>query len=356
MFDWQRLNTNVSFSEKMFLTKHLAVMLKSGLTLTESIEVISQQTSNSGLKSILNRLNKSISEGKKLSDAMNKYGWIFNPMYINLVRIGEESGNLEKNLEQLAEQQKRDYVFRQKVNSALMYPSIVLSATMIVGIGLSLFVLPKVIDLFLSLGGDLPLSTKILIGFATLMRDYGYVVLASIVGLFIAFRLILLVAPVRLVWQKFLLSMPVIGKFIKNLEMTVFCRNMGVMMASGLPITVCLTNMIEVTKNLVFLDYFKRLRVGVDEGESMEKILSDKRFYHFPGIAKKMIGVGENSGKLEESFLYLADFFEEEVDDLSKNFSTILEPVLLLVIGGVVAFVAIAIISPIYQFTGSVGR
>lgn len=354
--NWERLNISVSFADKMFLTKHLAVMLKSGLPLFEAITVISEQSANKGLKKILDKVAKSVSNGNTLAKSLAAYPWIFDPMYINLVEIGEESGNLEKNLEQLAEQQKRSYVFKQKVNSALMYPAIVLSATVIVGVGLSLFVLPQIIDLFLSLGGDLPLSTRVLIGFATLMRDYGYFVVAGILTFLVLFRLAIEIKTIKYWWQSFLLRLPVIGRFIVGSQMTTFCRNMGVMMSSGLPLTVCLTNMIDATSNLIFLNYFKKIKDRVVEGESIEDTLNDKKFYHFPGIARKMIGVGENSGKLEESFLYLADFFEEEVDDLSKNFSTILEPILLLVIGGLVAFVAIAIISPIYKFTGAVGR
>ncbi len=348
--------SKIGFLDKLLFTKHLAIMIKSGIPLSEAITSIADQTSNLKFKQILESVVKDIQNGQSLEKSLSKYPKLFDSFYLNLINVGEESGTLESNLLYLAEQLKKEYSFRQKVVAASLYPMIILSTAVIVGGGISFFVLPKLVDLFKSLDTELPLATKILLGISTTLRDYGIFIFAGIFALGFIFRLLLLNPSIRVKWEKFLLSLPVIGLFIQNVQMTSFCRNMGIMLKSGLPIVTSLEAEKNATTNLVFKDYIDKLLKSTETGTSLADSLDKKSFKYIPKIATKMIGVGEKTGKLDESFLYLADFFEDEVDNSAKNFSNVLEPVLLLVIGLLVAFVSLAIISPIYQFTSSVKR
>lgn len=351
-----RFSNNISFLDKLLFTKHIGIMLKSGIPIAEAVDTIWDQSSNTYFRSILVQIKKDLENGETLEKALSKYPKIFDSLYLNLIRIGEESGNLEENLSYLTKQLEKEHEFRQKIIAASMYPSIVLATAVIVGGGVSFFILPKLIDLFKSLDTNLPLATKILLAVATFSKNYGVFVIAGLIALFVLFRISLKNKSFKYLWDKFVLAMPVIGKLVQGVQLTFICRNLGTMLKSGLPIVKAMKAQEISTANLVYREYISKLTESIENGKSLKEILDEGRFKYIPKIAVKMIGVGEKTGKLDESLLYLGDFFEDSVDDASKNFSNILEPLLLLVIGMVVAFVALAIISPIYQFTGSVKR
>jgi type II secretory pathway component PulF len=216
--------------------------------------------------------------------------------------------------------------------------------------------LPKLVDLFKSLDVNLPLSTKFLLFIAEVMKNYGPIIFAALIILSVLLKIFISLPKVKPHWHKLILSLPVIGVFLQNVEMANFSRNFGIMLKSGLPISTALESQHKSTTNLIFKGYIGKIIKGVDKGQSMEEVLQQARFKFFPAIAVKMIGVGEKTGKLDESLIYLGDFFEDEVDNTAKNFSTILEPVILIGVGLLVAFVALAIISPIYELTGSIRK
>lgn len=347
---------NISLRDKVFFTRHLSVMLKSGIPISEAITSLMSQSSNPAFKKTLKLISQGVLNGQSLEKSLAKSPKVFDSFYIYMVKVGEESGNLEKNLEYLVTHLKKDAEFKKKVFNASLYPSIVIATAVIVGGGISLFVLPKLIDLFKSLDVKLPLSTKILLFFAQTMKDYGIFIFGFLIFLVLLIRFLITIASIKFIWQKIWLSAPVIGPFLQNVQMSQLCRNLGIMVKSGLPISQALEIQTQTTSNLIFKNYLNRIQKGVEKGESIGEVLRSKRYKYFPTIAMSMIEVGEKTGKLDESLEYLGDFFEEEVDDAAKNLTTTLEPILLLVVGLIVAFMAMAIISPIYQFTGSINR
>lgn len=350
------LFNRVSLLDKLLFTKHLSVMLQSGIPLSEAITTIKEQTQNPPFKKILSKVDDDVENGQTLFKTLSKYPKIFDSLFLNLVDVGEQSGNLEKNLNYLSEKLKKDYEFRKKVQAASLYPLIILATAILVGGGISYFVLPKLIELFESLDVKLPLSTKILLFIANTMKDYGIFIFAGAILFIILFKIIIELPKVKPLWQEFLLSLPVVGKFIQNVELTQMSRNLGIMLRSGLPIAHSLKAEQEATSNLIFKGYIDALAKGIEKGKSLEDQLSGGKFKYVPGIFAKMVGVGEKTGKLEDSLLYLGNFFEEEVDDAAKNLSSTLEPILLIAISMVVAFVAFAVITPIYEFTGSIKK
>lgn len=346
----------VTFVDKLFFTKHLGVLIKSGIPISDAIVIIRQQSKNPAMQKLLSSVSKSVDNGQPLEKALAKFPKVFDPFYVNLIRIGEESGNLEKNLSYLAEQLKKTYDFNKKVQGALLYPMIVLLVTFIAGGAISLFVLPNLVDLFTSLDVELPLTTKILLFVANLMKDYGYLIFGGIIVLFMLFRVAITRPKIKFYWDRLLLSLPIFGSFLQDVEIAQMCRNLGIMLKSGLPITTALVAQYEATTNLVYKRYLKAIAADVEKGKPIAERLESKAFRYIPPLVAKMLGVGEKTGKLDESFLYLGDFFSDEVDNYSKNLSTLLEPVILIFIGLVVAFVAQAIISPIYQLTTGIHR
>jgi len=346
----------VSLLDKLLFTKHLSVMIKSGITIAESIEVLSHQTKSDRLKHILDEVSKDIKNGQSLARSLSKHPKAFSDFYISLIDVGEESGTIDKNLDYLAKQLAKDYQLRKKIQGALLYPTIVVSAITIIGIGMSLFVLPKLVELFTSLDVKLPITTKILLYFANLMKNHGVFIIAGFVAAIFLLRILISLSFVRPKWDRITLSFPIFGTLFQNQQLSILCRNLGIMLKSGLPITKALEVEHKASENYVFKDYIEGIQKAVDKGKAIEDELTLGHYSKFSPIAVKMIGVGERTGKLDETFLYLGDFFEEEVDDTTKNLPVVLEPLLLLIIGLMVGFVALAIISPIYELTGAIKR
>lgn len=347
---------NVGFVEKLIFTKHLAVMIKSGIVIADAIEIIRDQTQNPAFKKVLSEILKDIDNGQSLEKALSRHPKIFDPLFTNLIRVGEESGTLEDNLVYLADQLRKSYEFKKKIIGALLYPAIVLTAALVVGIGISLFVFPQLIELFKSLDVELPITTQILLITATITRDYGVFILIGLIIFIILLRLITRLPSVKGKWHAFLLSLPVIGIFIQNIHLATMCRNLGIMLKSGMPITSALQTEAQATTNLVYKRYLLQLLKGLEKGKSVAEELKSAKFKFMPIMVIKMVEVGEKAGNLDENLVYLGNFFEDDVDNYSRNFATIIEPIVLLMIGLLVAFVALAVISPIYQLTGSIKR
>lgn len=351
-----RLLFRITLLDKVLFSKHLSIMLKSGIPLAEAIKSLKDQTTNLAFKEVLEKVYADCENGQSLEKALSKHPKVFNALYISLISTGEKSGNLEANLEYLANQLRKSYEFNKKIAAASLYPKIVLAATVIVGGTLSLWVLPQLVDLFTSLDVELPLTTKILLFLANLMKGYGLLIIGGLVAVGVGISIILKTPLVKPKWHRFLISAPIFGSLIQNIELANLCRDLGIMLKSGLTVTQALDTQYQAEENLVFKDYLDHLRKAVEKGKKLSEEMSSLKFKFIPSIAPKMIQVGEETGKLEDVLIYLGDFFEEEADDATKNLSNTLEPILLLIIGLVVGFVALAIISPIYDLTSGIKK
>ncbi|HEB13900.1 MAG TPA: type II secretion system F family protein [candidate division WWE3 bacterium] len=348
------LFNRVSLSEKLFFTKNLAIMLKSGIPIAEVIETLTEQAKSGAFKKILSQVTEDVSRGRSLEKALSKHSNVFDQFYFSLVRIGEESGTLEESLFYLVEQMEKEHDLRQKVQSAMLYPAIVLMATAGIGLALSFFILPQIIGLFESLDIDLPITTVILITVAKLLRDWGFIIVPALIGFTVLLIFVIRTRLVKPHWHALTLKLPVFGSLLQNISLATLSRNLGIMLKSGLTITSALETASEVERNLVYRKDLIKISEEVRRGKSIEAAIVGGKFKEFPLFMVRMIGVGERSGNLEENLAYLGEYFESEVDTTTKNLATVLEPMLLIFIGGVVAFVALSIISPIYQITGSI--
>lgn len=348
--------SKVTFLDKLLFTKHLSIMIKSGITISDALDSLASQTKSNKFNEVLTTVAKDIKNGQALAKSLQKHPKVFDNLYVSLIEVGEQSGTLEESLSYLATQLAKEYSLHKKIQGALLYPTIVIVSVILVGAGMSLFVLPKLTDLFTSLDVTLPLTTQILLFFSNLMKHHGVIIISSFVITIVFMRGFIKLPIIRPKWDRLTLSFPIFGELLQNQQLSSLCRNLGIMLKSGLPLTRTLEIQYVATNNFVFKNYIKKLQDSVDKGKEMGTELDTGNYSKFSPIAVKMIAVGEKTGKLDEVFLYLGDFFEEEVDNIAKNLSVVLEPIILLAIGLIVGFVALAIISPIYELTGSIKK
>lgn len=346
----------VSFLEKLLFTKHLATMIKAGIPIVEALQGLVDQTKSKRFKKVLDIVTADVQNGQALAKSMGKHPWVFDQFYLSLIKIGEESGTLEENLGFLSKQLTKDYALRKKIQGAMLYPGLVFAATGIMGGFIALFILPKLVDFFDAFEIELPLATKILLFFANLMKNYGLLLAGLAVVLMILFSLFIRLKQIKPKWHSLLLRAPLFGELLAYGQLARFSRNLGTLLQSGVPVTKSLETTARTLSNLRFQNDLFEVNQGLVKGKNIGEILDSKKYSEFPPLVAKMISVGEKTGKLEETLLYLGDFYEDEIDNISKNLTTILEPVLLLTIGLVVGFVALAIISPIYELTGSIRK
>lgn len=346
----------VSFQEKLLLTKHLSTMIKAGIPIVDAFETLIEQSKSEYFKRILVSVMKDLENGKPLAKSLGKYPKVFDTFYLSLLEVGEASGTLNENMEFLTKQLAKDNELRKKVKSAMLYPAIVLTTTLIMGSFISLFILPRLVDFFASFEIDLPLSTKILVSFSNFMKNYGIIFFISLILAFVLLRFVVKLPAVKPKWHTLILKIPTLGKMLSSTQLARFSRNLGTLLKSGVPITKSLEVTAQTLSNLRFREDLTEIAGSLSKGKSIGETMQKNNYNSFPPLVWRMISVGEKTGKLDETLLYLGDFYDEEVDDISRNLSTILEPVLLIFIGLVVGFVALSIISPIYQLTGSIRR
>lgn len=345
----------VPIQEQIVFARHLAVMAKAGLPLLESLKMIQKETKSKAMLKILDQLIDDVSNGQFLSASLDKYRHVFGSLFVNIVRVGESVGILAENLNYLADELKKKQELRRKVIGALIYPAVILVATFGITGLLTIFIFPKILPVFRSLNVKLPLSTRILIKVSDILAHYGlWVVLAIILGL-IAFWLILKIQKARLYSHYFILKMPLFGKIFRGLALANFSRTLGLTLRSGIKVVEALTITAESLSNLVYQKKILEIADEVRKGEAIAPYI-EKLGGLFPSVFSQMVAVGEASGNLSETLLYVSDFYESEVNEITKNLSNTLEPVLMVLMGIIVGFVAISIITPIYEVTQNIGR
>lgn len=341
----------VTALDKIIFVRHMAIMLRSGLSLVESLKIIEDQTPSKQMKRIMQRVIHQVTNGMGLADSLAQHKKYFSGVIIGMVKVGEASGTLEENLEYIGTELEKSYELRRKIRSAMIYPGIVLSATFILGIALSVFILPRLVQMFSTFRIELPTITKVFLNIASFLVSYGWALLGLMAVLIVVVRILAVAAVSKPFFHRLYLHVPLFKKMIKNAHIARVTRTMSLLLKSGVTINEALAITADVVDNVVYKDELVRAQIGVQKGQTLATMLSNEEFV--PKMANRMIGVGERTGKLDESLAYLASFYEDEVDNATRNLSSVLEPVLLLIIGVVLGFLAVAIISPIYQFTGS---
>lgn len=341
----------VSDVDIMMFTKHLSVILKSGLTLIDGLEILIEEAKGK-FKKVLTEIYNTIKSGESFYHALEKYSRYFSPMYINMIRIGEKTGTLVENLERLSIELNKSHVLKKKIRSAMIYPSFVFIAVFGLGMSVALFVLPKILPLFRAIDVKLPITTQGLIWVAELFEVHGgKIFIASIITI-IFLSWLLRRNFIKPITHRVILKIPVVREIIKNVNLEKITRTFGILLESGLTVDESLHIASNATENRMYQAAIASFIPDIEAGKTLGSSIA-KHPELFPLITARMVRVGENTGNLDNSLKYLSHFYEDAVDEATKNLSTMIEPILLITIGIIVAIVAIAILGPIYEITGN---
>lgn len=345
----------LSLKEKMFFAKHLAIMSRSGMQLLEILRTLKRQARSRGFAKIIDGLIEHVKNGQFLSEGLLKHRRLFGDFFINIVHVGEISGTLAENLEYLAVSLDKKRELESKVKGAMAYPIIILIATLGITAGMTFFIFPKILPIFKSLNVTLPTVTRIFIAVSTFMINHGAVAIGGAIGILVVLWLLLRIRALRYLWQRLLIMVPVLGTMIRNYNIVVFVRALALLLKSGIKIVQAIEITSSSSANLVYKKALKKISSDVGRGEPISRHLAEHD-HLFPPVFIEMLAVGEETGKLTDTGAYLADYYESELDSSTKALSNVLEPLLLVIMGFIVGFVALAIILPIYEVSQHIGK
>lgn len=337
----------VKAHDKIVFARNLSKMIDAGLPVTRGLSIIERQAKGR-FKKVLSELNDSISKGNTFSDSMKNYPDIFSQLFISMVRAGEESGNLSLALNNVGLQMEKSYQLTRKIRGALMYPAVIFSLMVVIGVLMMVYMVPTLTATFVGLGVKLPLSTRIIIAISDVLKNYFlYIILGTILlgaGLVVAFKS---VRGKRII-DAVILKIPVVGLIIKQINSARTARTLSSLLSSGVDIVVAIGVTKDVIQNHYYKDVLDEIQNVIQKGEQISTVLSSHNNL-YPLFVGEMVSVGEETGKIGEMLLSVATFYEEEVDQQTKDMSSIIEPVLMIVIGIAVGFFAISMLGPTYS-------
>jgi len=342
--------SGVPASEKIFFTQNLMVMIKAGISLSQALTTLWQQTTNKKMQKILADVQDKVEKGKTLAESLQPYIKIFGELYINMMKAGETAGQLEQVLKQLTLQMKKDHHLVSKVRGALVYPVIVIAAMIIIMIIMFVFVIPQITAIFKEVEAELPLPTKILIGVSDFVLNNGILVSLSAIVLIGGFIRFIRSKKGKIIWHKFILKLPIISPILKKVSLARFSRTTSSLLKTDIPITENFLITAKVLGNTSYQILLNSAAEDLKRGVNIHTTLQSRTDL-FPPIVIQMISVGEETGSLDNILEQLAIFYEEEVDQTMNNLTATLEPILMLLLGLGVGSIAVAVIMPMYSLT-----
>ncbi|MFZ6021850.1 MAG: type II secretion system F family protein [Patescibacteria group bacterium] len=342
----------VPLKDKMIFLKQFSIMLNAGLSITRALEVLSMQTTNPRFKVVLKEVLKSVSGGVQLSDSFAKYPDVFDSIAINLIKAGEQSGNLGLILRKLSREYEQKNALKSKVTSALAYPAVLTVVMIGVVVFLLAIVVPQLEDAFKSFGAELPWITKAVIGLSKVITNYWYLVLLVLIGGAVGIKYFVSTPEGRRVWDKILITVPVFGPLFVKIQVATFSRVLYLLISSGVPILQTLELTEATLSNIWFKDEVISMRDQVKRGVSIAVPLLQSPY--FPSIVGYMVNVGQETGQLDTVLRKVAKYYDLEIKTATSTLSSLLEPILLVVMGGVVGVIVAAIYYPMFQLTQSI--
>lgn len=342
----------ISLKDKILFTKQLAIMIRSGLSILEALKSLSEESGEKDLNIVISKVIVNVEGGAPFSEALAKHPSVFNETYINMIRSGEKSGQLDLVLERLAAQQEKDYELVRKIKGALSYPVFVMIAMVVVICLVIVLVIPQLKVVFDDAGVSLPALTKGLIALSFFLKDYGIYVAILLLGAAFALYSWRKTEGGRFFFDKFIVNIPVFGMLIKKTYMARFTRTFSALTSSGLPLLEVFKSSGAVLGNVVYKKEIDLLSKKVENGESISSVFKKSKI--FPSMIGQLAAVGEKSGKIDEVFENMADFYDKDVDNAASTLSTMLEPILMVVMGIGIGLVIISVLQPIYGLVNAI--
>jgi type IV pilus assembly protein PilC len=338
----------VPLKEKMLFTRNLAVMISSGLTVSRALKNLAVQTKNKTFQDILQEVYDNLESGKPLAESLAKHPRVFNELFTSMVYVGEVSGNLEEVLGILAEQLEKEHDLLSKVRGALMYPSVIVIAMIGIGVLMLTYILPKITGVFGDMGVELPATTVFIMKMSDFLRNHAVLSVGLVIGVIIGTRMFAKTEPGKHFFGWLLVRLPIVGNIIIKVNCARFARIFSALMKSGVSVVSALTIVAKTLSNVYYREALAEAIAEVQKGVDLSKVIARYPAI-FPVLVPQIIEVGEETGKTEMVLKRLAEFYEEEVSQITKNMSSIIEPILMLLIGGAVGFFAVAMLQPMYS-------
>lgn len=345
---FHRLFGRVKLSELIIVTKNLSGMLRAGLSISRALSVLQKQTKNQALNKIFNSVTNEINSGGTFSSGISKFPKVFSKLFISMVRAGEESGNLSGALSEIGLNLEKSNSLTKKVKGALIYPGVILSVMIIIGILMFAFVVPTLAKTFEELKVELPTSTKLVIALGNFFSNHLLLAFLCIIALAVGITSLFRARFMAKYIDFIILKTPMVGTMAKELNTARTARTISSLLLSG----VSITRSIEITEDVVQNIYYKKVLkdaiTAVEKGAPFSEVF-ESRPDLYPIMMSEMIQVGEETGKLSDMLLQIASFYEEEIENKTKNLSTVIEPFLMILIGAGVGFFAVSMITPLYS-------
>ncbi len=343
---------SIPLKELQVFTRQLSTLLGSGIPILQSLEVLSQSQRSPGLTVALKSMVNDINQGRRFGEAMAEHPLVFDRFYVNMVKAGEESGNIDQILNRLAVYIEKAAKVKGQIKGAMIYPIAILTVAFIVVAGLMVFVIPKFEAVFASSGQELPALTKLVVGLSKIFMSYWWAIIGGIaLGIFMLINYYRTDEGKKTI-DTILIDVPYVGDLIQKSSVARFTRTLSTLLSSGVAIMEALEIASRVTGNIVIETALIRAREAISEGKSLTVPLMKEKY--IPQMVTQMIGVGEQTGAIDQMLNKVADFYEDEVDVAVAALTSVMEPLMMVVLGGIIAFIVVAMYLPIFNMAGSV--
>lgn len=353
---WMLFNSSVPLTQKVFFTENLKVMVHAGLSISEALNTLALQAESKSFKRVIAIVREDVEQGRSLSAGLAKFPRIFPSIFTSMIQIGEVSGTLEDVLQELTTQMKKDYELRSKVRGAMTYPIVILVAMLGITTGLLTFVLPKLLGVFKEFGNvKLPLATRILITISDFTQAHGVLVAIGFVVFVVSFVAFARTKVGRSVVHRLIIFSPIIGPIAKKVNLARFSRTVSGLLKTDIPVVQSFNVTSQVVGNIHYRTALQDAGERIKKGETIARALGNYPKL-FPPLVVQMVLVGERSGTVDELLSDIAAFYEQQVDQILDNLSSVIEPILILALGGMVGGIALAVITPIYALTQSIAE
>lgn len=353
-FDLERLNEinigGVPMQDKVVFMRQLATMISAGLAITKALEILKQQATNPYFQRVLIDVLESVQGGMSLAESFrNQSEDVFDDITLNLIQAGEESGNLDKILERLATEMEEQKSMGAKIKSAMIYPAIILIVIVAVIIIMMVVLVPSMTEVYSEFGAELPWATQLLISMSDFMSKLWWVILTVLLVFVVGIKMFLNTDRGRNIWDKIVLKIPTVGTIVTKMQLSNFTRILSLLLSSGLSIIQALELTANSLSNSVFRNSVLEARREVEKGGSLAVPIA--RNEYFPLIVSQMIAVGEETGELDAVLAKVSQYYKEEVDTATDNLSALIEPVMLVLMGVSIGFIALAVYMPMFQLS-----
>lgn len=351
------LSINFSFLNRIktkdvvVFSRQLAVMASASVPIVQALKILVNQTHNDKLKVIISEVADEVDGGAKLSQALGRYRKVFTDFYVAMIRSGETSGKLDEVLNYLADQQEKDYDLSSKIKGAMIYPIFILSGLVVVAIVMMVFVVPKLTAIISESGAKLPFATRVLIATSDFMQQFWYVLIFVIGGGLFALYKLTRQGPGKVLFDRLKLKVPVFGKLWQRIYLVRMTRSLSTLIVGGVPLTTALEVVADVVGNYMYSDLIRRTIKEVEDGNSVATLFLKSP--DVPAMVSQMMSVGEQTGRLEQILTKITEFYSREVENLVNNMVSLIEPLIMILMGVGVGLMVAAIILPMYQLASS---